>query len=152
MDIGKFIEEYDQAQSKDRLIKKHVLSDYISFEVKLSESKKIIEYSCYEDVDGRRVFRLNSPVRYMLFMMAVIRSYTDLEFDLTNTMIQFDLLDQRGIFEQLIQIIGGDVDKFQTVLNMTMDDLMANERSMVAKIADLGEAINVIIEQAAQQE
>ena len=121
MDIGKFIEEYDRAQSKDRLIKKHVLSDYISFEVKLSESKKIIEHSCYEDVDGRRVFRMNSPVRYMLFMMAVIRSYTDLEFDLTNTMIQFDLLDQRGIFEQLIQVIGGDVDKFQTVLNMTMD-------------------------------
>ena len=157
MDIGKFIEEFDKAAAKDRatkktteterLIRKHITSYYISYEVKISEAKKIIQHSSYETIDGREYFRINSPVRYLLFMMSVIRSYTDLEFDTTNTMIQFDLLEQRGILDLITQVIGDDYDKFQTVLSMTLDDLISNERSLISKLSDLGDVLSVLLDQ-----
>ncbi len=156
MDIGKFVEEFDQSQAKDRVVKKHIVTNYISYEVKISEANKIIKHSFYTDVDGEETYLANSPVRYILFMMAVIRSYTDLEFDNTNAMIQFDLLESRGIIEMIIELIGQDYERFQTVLNMTIDDLMSNERSLVSyfdrKLTALGKTISELTTQLEAQQ
>lgn len=153
MEIGKFIEEFDKAAAKDRamkkvsettrLIDKHIVRPYISYEVKMNEAKRIVDLSMYVDVDGKKVFSANTPLRYMLLMMAIIRSYTDLEFDITNTLIQFDLLESRGIFDIFVNEIGADFERFQTVLNMTVDDRIANERSLVGFFMDKAEALSV---------
>lgn len=163
MDIGKFIEEFDQAAAKDRaqkkasetirLIKKHITNPYVSYEVKMSEASKIADLSMYTTVDDKQIFKMNSPLRYMLFMMAIVRCYTDLEWDKTNAVIQFDLAEARGIFELLINEIGEDYEKFQTVLSMVVDDKITNERSLVSffetKTEALGMTLNTLLDQLA---
>lgn len=163
MDIGKFVEEFDKAVAKDRaqkkasetirLIKKHITNPYVSYEVKMSEANKIADLSMYTTVDDKQIFKMNSPLRYMLSMMAVVRCYTDLEWDKTNATIQFDILESRGFFEILVNEIGPDYDKFQTVLSMVVDDKLTNERSLVSfletKVEALGTTLNTVLDQIA---
>ena len=126
MDIGKFITDYSKSASakiKEDMIKKHVVATYIPYETKMAEAKHIIEGSSYKDIDGKRVFWMNAPMRYILFMKIVISYYTDLEWDQNNFLLQFNLLEQYEITDQIVAIIGRDYEKFQTILNMTLDDV-----------------------------
>lgn len=154
MDIGKFIDQYTKAKSqqvKDGLLDKCVVATYIPYETKVAESKNIVENTCYKMVNGKRQFYVDTPTRYILFMKVVITYYTDLEFDPTNTLLQINLLEQYGIIDQIVNRIGADYDKFQTVLNMTLDDVMTNERSLVAYLENMGEAVSMTLDELMAQ-
>lgn len=132
MDIGKFIDEYVATKdpgAKERLAKKHVKTTYVSYAKKIDDAKRIVKHSCY-DADER--FMVNSPMRYMLFIICVVTNYTDLEFSKENTLEQFDLLLKHGIVETLISIIGDDYGAFETVLRMVYNDEYENNRSGVS--------------------
>lgn len=146
MDIGKFIDEYvatKDPSAKERLAKKHVKTTYVSYAKKIDDAKRIVKHSCY-DADER--FTVNSPMRYMLFIICVVTNYTDLEFSKENTLEQFDLLLKHGIAETLISIIGNDYRSFETVLNMTFDDEYENNRSITSFIEHKMEAILTALE------
>lgn len=146
MDIGKFIDNFVEAKdpaAKDRLIKKHIVNNYLEYSKKIEESKKIIKFSLY-DTDGN--FRIDSTIHYMLFVLAVIRSYTDLEFDNSNTMLQFDLIEKHGVMEYLVNNIKEDYARFSTVLQMVYDDEITNTRSLPSYIEQKAEAIMTVIE------
>lgn len=146
MDIGKFIDEYvatKDPSAKERLAKKHVKTTYVSYAKKIDDAKRIVKHSCY-DADER--FMVNSPMRYMLFIICVVTNYTDLEFSKENTLEQFDLLLKHGIAEMLISIIGNDYGSFETVLNMTFDDEYENNRSITSFTEHKMEAILAALE------
>ena len=146
MDIGKFIDSFVEAKdpaAKDRLIKKHIVNNYLEYSKKIEESKKIIKFSLY-DSDGN--FRRDSTIHYMLFVLAVIRSYTDLEFDNSNAMLQFDLIEKHGVMEYLANNIKEDYARFSTVLQMVYDDEVANTRSLPSYLDQKAEAIISVIE------
>ena len=150
MDIGKFLTTYTKAtsaQAKEEMIKKHVVATYIPFETKMAESQHIIDTTCYRTVNDKKQFWIDSPMRYMLFMKLVVMLYTDLEFDDINTSIQLNLLEQYGIFDHMAQYIGPDYEKFQMILNMTLDDRITNERSLVARLDSLGEATALMMDE-----
>lgn len=150
MDIGRFITDYVKTAStkvKEDMIKKHVVATYIPYETKVAEAKKIVETTSFTKVDNRRTFWMDTTTRYILFMKEVIVLYTDLEWDQINFLIQFNLLEQYGILDQIIANIGSDYEKFQTVLNMTLDDMMTNERSFLSYVENMGQAIGVVADQ-----
>ena len=137
MNIGKFIDEYTKtpsAQIKDGLITKHVVATYVPYETKMAEAKEIVKTTCYKKVDGKQVFWMDTPTRYVLLMKEVISLYTDLEWDQTNFLIQFNLMEQYGLIDKIVKAIGPDYSRFQTVLNMTIEDMITNERSLLSKI------------------
>lgn len=137
MDIGIFIDEYKKAKidkAKSDLIKKHVKATYVPYETKIAESKNILNFCCY-DKDGK--FRIDSTLRYVLFIKVVVMLYTDLEWNAENFMIQFDLLEQYKIVEEILKEIGDDVQSFETVLAMVYDDIVTNERSVLSRIESL---------------
>ena len=149
MDIGKFIDEYvnfKSEQARDALVAKHVVATFVPYETKIAEAKNIVENSCYVEVDGKKKFWLNTPIRYILFIKTIITLYTDLEFDTTNILLQINLLEQYQIIEPIIAKIGPDYQKFQTILNMTLDDTMANERSLISYLENLEESIGVVLD------
>ena len=150
MDIGKFIDEYvnfKSEQARDALVAKHVVATFVPYETKIAEAKNIVENSCYIDVNGSKKFWLNTPMRYILFIKAVIMLYTDLEFSDMNTLLQLNLLEQYQIVEPIIAKIGPDYEKFQTILNMTLDDAMANERSLISYLENMGESIGIVLDE-----
>lgn len=130
MDIGKFIDEYSKLKdesAKERLMSKHITATYLPYTKKIGEAQKILDMSCYDLND--QSFSINTPVRYMLFVMSVVRNYTDLEFSTENGPEQFDLIEKYGVIETIIRLIQDDYEKFDVVLKMMLDDLMINERS-----------------------
>lgn len=148
MDIGKFVDEFVKQKdyaSKQRYVNKHIITTYLSYAKKIEESEKIIEYSAQ---NNNEQFYLNTPLRYMLFVMSVIKNYTDLTFDTTNAIDQFDLLEKHGIVKIVINSIEEDYERFNTVLNMLFDDYMINNRSTTSfleqKINTLLKAIEAI--------
>lgn len=132
MDIGKFIDEYVVTKdpgAKERLAKKHVKTTYVSYAKKIDDAKRIVKHSCY-DADER--FTVNSPMRYMLFIICVVTNYTDLEFSKENTLEQFDLLLKHGILRSFLPMINDDYENFKTILNMVYDDEYENNRTPVS--------------------
>lgn len=142
MDIGKFVDEFVKQKddsSKTRFVKKHVTKTYLPYVKKIDEAKKIIDYSCH--IKGENSFAISSPVRYMLFAMSVINEYTDLEFNLENSPEQFDLIEKNNIMNYIVDCIGEDYKRYNTVLAMTYDDMMINERSLTSFVE---EKLNVL--------
>jgi hypothetical protein len=154
MDIGKFIDKYTKANSqqvKDGMLDKCVVATYVPYETKVAESKNIIENTCYKMVNGKKVFYVDTPTRYILFIKVIITYYTDLEFDPMNTLLQINLLEQYGLIDLIVSRIGPDYDKFQTVLNMTLDDVMTNERSLVSYLENMAESFSMTLGELADQ-
>lgn len=154
MDIGKFIDKYTKANSqqvKDGMLDKCVVATYVPYETKVAESKNIIENTCYKMINGKKVFYVDTPTRYILFIKVIITYYTDLEFDPINTLLQINLLEQYGLIDLIVSRIGPDYDKFQTVLNMTLDDVMTNERSLVSYLENMAESFSMTLGEMADQ-
>ena len=146
MDIGRFIDDFVKLKddvAKDRLVRKHIIKDYLDYATKIDESKKIIKFSLYNN-DGK--FFLNSPIHYMLFTMSVIKNYTDLEFDQSNIMVQFDLVMKYGLMKYIISAVSADYEMFSAVLRMVYDDEFTNQRSIIPYIEQKFEAIMAMID------
>ena len=127
MQIKEFCMKYKncrEGQEKERFIEKHILKDkYVSYPEKIENCKAIVAASCYKNVkigeNEKTIFKLDSPARYFSYCIAMIRNYTDLVFDNDKT----------------------EVATMQTILNMVLDDLMENERSLVSMMEGASEGI-----------
>lgn len=149
MDIGKFVDEYSKLKdvsAKERLMAKHITTTYLPYSMKISEARKILNMSCYNQ--DTKEFSINTPVRYMLFTMSIVKNYTDLEFSTETSLEQFDLIERNNISEMIIKLIQYDYSRFSKVLEMMFDDLMVNERSAASfiekKFAAVAEALETM--------
>ena len=95
----------------------------------------------------KEYFYIDTPLRFVLLIKSVVTLYTDLEFDQTNVLVQFNLLEQYGITEAIINAIGEDYDSFRTIVNMTLDDTMQNERSLISYLENLGQSFSVAMDE-----
>lgn len=125
MKIVDFIDTFKGTEYKDKLIQKHITKPYMHWLMKVAEAENIVQKSCY-DKDGN--FRLNSPLRYYLYIIMIIKNYTDLEFS-DDVMSDFNLLEESGVNDMIVILID-DVKRFDTVLKMTLDDHFENYRSL----------------------
>lgn len=138
MTVKDFVKKYVALQTdsdRERFLKKHIKDEYIPYEKKITICRVILDNSCYETViSGKtetKVFRVNSPKRYFNYCIALIRYYTDLEFDPNDITEEFNLLDRNDLIDILVALISDkEVDKFKTILNMMFDDLIDRERSI----------------------
>lgn len=150
MTVNEFVTEYDKFTSPDaktKYIKKHIVADYVPYKRKLDEADRIIRASSYRVVNDKNMFHVNTPARYMLTMVAVAQMYLDLKFDTTNMMLQFDMLEKRGINDMYAGLIGVDYDRFMTLISMMNDDLMLNTRDLTSFLETKIEALEITIEQ-----
>lgn len=143
MKIVDFVNIFKGTEHKDKLIQKHITSQYMSWLLKVAEAENIIQKSCY-DKDGK--FRLNSPLRYYLYVVTVIKNYTDLEFDDNDIIGGFNLLEENGVTDMLVGGLINDVERFNTVLKMTFDDHMENYRSLISYVDGKGNALMQVLD------
>lgn len=153
--ISEFVEKYNEAKQKNAFVNKHIVTNYITYETKISLARNIVEVSMYKYINEKKRFIPNTPVRYMLFVQALINSYTDLEWDKTDDGAlsiseSFNNLEKNGLIEIIIAAIGDDVTKFTTVLNMVVDDTIDTNRSIVPFLETKFEAISMLLDTFSQ--
>lgn len=148
MKVTDFIEQYNNSTDKAKFTKKIIHRQYVPYSEKIAIAVHIVQMSSYDEGGN---FRLNSPLRYLLWVQAVLQSYTTLELG-QNFASAYDALDQAGAVEEIINAVGRDAESLQTIVSMTLDDLMTNERDLPAyldgKLAAFAQVVNAISEDA----
>lgn len=154
MKVDEFIQGYEKAlksksnvNTAEKYLEKHITRKYLPYSIKMAEARNIVWRSSFND-DNK--FYLDSPVRYILFVVSVLTNYTDIEFATVGE--DYDKLAECGAIEAIIATIGEDYDAFQTVVNMTLDDLMTNEREFVAYIEHVVDATKTALESVSADE
>lgn len=141
MTVDLFIKEYNKVADKEMFLKSHIVNNYIDYEKKVALCNNIIDRSMYIQMDGKKIFRQNTPVRRELFLLTLLFEYTDIEGG-ENVLYTFNELNKRGILLELVtNIPEAEYLEFNTLLDMMVDDVFANERDIVSYLDSKKNAI-----------
>ena len=147
-DVKKFVEEYEkQLNDSERnhfLKSKLKVENYLPYSEKLLVAEHIVKSSSYAIVKEDEVLKktdrikINSPVRYILFVMEIVNKYTNIEVNFKDVMPEFDYLNKNGLIEVIIDKIGAkETGEFNTVVEMVLDDFMTNEYEIKNWISEM---------------
>lgn len=138
--VIEFAKQYEEKlNNNDRatfLKTKLKVENYIEYAEKVLIAENIVRSSSYaisKDKDSGELMEttqihINSPMRYVLFVMSIVNKYTNIEVNFNNIMIEFDALNRNGLLELIMKKIGDkEITEFQTVVDMILNDFMTNE-------------------------
>lgn len=136
----------DKSEMIEKYVMEHINKKYLSYGEKCDIAKRIINATCYIDIDkfgeNKKLFNINSPARYMLFCLSVIDAYTDIEVNFENSVEAFDTLAEFGGIDILFNFIPDkEIEIISTVLDMCLSDVLENERNIVSTIDNIKIAI-----------
>ena len=158
--VKSFVEEYEKCSNNDdkaKFLKNKLKTEkYMPYEDKLTLAKNIINHSSYamtkEDGKLKQTDRiaLNSPMRYILFVMTVVDKYTNIEVNFGNIMPDFDALNFNSLIEIIFEKVGDkETAEFNTVVEMVLNDFMANKYQFKNYIDDTLLKVSGLIEKCA---
>ena len=118
------------------------VKDYERYEVICTICDQIIA-SSYFTADGQ--FKVDSCKKYLMYVSALLNTYTNIRFDESDALGDFNLLQRYGLVDVIISYIPeSQMAVFDSVLNMKSNDLMTNYyephafvREQVVKFAPL---------------
>ena len=161
--IDKLVDGYLKRTStkmKEEYLKTVIkVKPYIGYGIKIFLADTIIKTSCLKE---GRVY-IDSCKKYMLYIYALIDTYTNIEINQKEWMSQHDRLDSLGLIEPILALIPEkERSTFKTILDMKLDDLMTNrygiyayideQMDRAAKIAtEIGKAFGPLIEKLSKQ-
>ena len=100
------------------------VKDYEKYEVVCAICDQIIANS-YFTTDGQ--FKVDSCKKYLLYVSALLNTYTNIKFDENDMLGDFNLLQRYGLIDVIINYIPeAQVAMFDSVLNMKSNDIMTN--------------------------
>lgn len=162
--VKSFVEEYEKQITdvdKEKFLKtKLKYEKYMPYAEKLIIAENIIQSSCYAMVKENDVLKktdkiaINSPMRYILFVMTVINKYTNIDVNFKSISPDFDKLNRNGLIEVIFAKIGDkEISEFNTVVEMVLDDFMTNKfefknyiNDTLLKVYDLVEKCSPLID------
>ena len=135
--IDELIENYSKratAKMKEEYLRTAIkVVPYIGYGTKIFLADSIIKASCLKD--GQ--IYVDSCKKYLLYIFALIDTYTNIELDTANWMFQYDELDSLGLIEPILELIPEkETVTFRTILDMKLDDLMTNKYGVYNFISD----------------
>ena len=158
--VKSFVEEYEKCSNNDdkaKFLKSKLKTEkYMPYADKLTFAENIINHSSYAMVKEDGVLKktdriaLNSPMRYILFVMTVVDKYTNIEVNFNNIMPDFDALNFNSLIEVIFEKIGDkETAEFNTVVEMVLNDFMANKYQFKNYIDDTLLKVSGLIEKCA---
>ena len=151
MKIKDFIEQFNTLNTdKDReaFLKQTVITTYVPFIEKANICLKVINDTWYkkDEITEKRKLHITSTGTYVLYTMAVIKKYTNLEVDFKNFAAEYDLLNNGNYLRMIMAYIPEDeIKEFRLVLEMTQNDVMQNEYYLPAYLSERVENIATAI-------
>ena len=159
-DVKSFVEEYEKQMNdieKTKFLKSKLKTEkYMPYADKLTIAENIVKHSSYAMVKEEDKLRqtdkiaLNSPMRYILFVMTVVDKYTNIEVNFGNIMPDFDALNFNSLIEVIFEKIGDkETAEFNTVVEMVLNDFMANKYQFKNYIDDTLLKVSGLVEKCA---
>lgn len=128
IEIEKLVDEYNKRSSEklqdDYLKSKIKVIDYVDYSMKNFIAEKIINGSCFSN----GIVNINSCNKYMLYIYALLKYWTNLDIKEDRLVFYYDLLNKNNMIEKILAIIPEkEITEFSTILEMKQDDLLLNE-------------------------
>lgn len=144
----KFIATKNGVDEKIEYLKKELeLKEYIPFADKRELCANVID-ACCEKKGG--LIKVDSVTRYIIFTISIISAYTSLEFssgedDEYDSLDEYDMLCEAGLLNPILALIGEEYATCNNILNMMMDDTLANNNTVEAVLGhELGKVSNAL--------
>ena len=158
-DVKSFVKEYEkQLTDSDKssfLKNKLKVEKYLPYSDKLIIAENIVKTSSYamtregDALKKTDKIEINSPVRYLLFVMTVVNKYTNITVNFGDVMPEFDYLNKNNLIEVIFNKIGDkEIGEFNTVVEMVLDDFMANKYEFKNYVSEIFSKLFVLIEQS----
>lgn len=158
--VKSFVEEYEKCSNNDdkaKFLKSKLKTEkYMPYADKLALAENIVKSSSYAVVKEDGVLKqtdriaLNSPMRYILFVMTVVDKYTNIEVNFQNIMPDFDVLNFNSLIEVIFEKVGDkETAEFNTVVEMVLNDFMANKYQFKNYINDTLLKVSGLVEKCA---
>ena len=116
------------------------VKEYIPFASKRSICAAVVE-ACCKKQGG--LIKIDSVTRYIVFTISMISTYTELEFssgEEYDSLDEYDMICEAGLLNPILALIGDEYATCNNMLNMMMDDIIANNNTVEAVISNaLGE-------------
>lgn len=147
MKIREFVEKYN-AIATDRL-KEDYLKDnlhiktYLPFLTKVTLADKLAKVTTLDkDTDNVNV---KSDVNYLLFCRMIVEQYADLQVDTEGFYEEYDLLNESGLLDKIMQMIPEkEIAEFKMLCDMKKEDTIFNMGTPKAYINQQIERITTI--------
>ena len=156
-----FVNEYEKQISepdKTKFLKtKLKVENYLPYSEKLVTAELIVKNSSYAIVkneeNGALIktdrIKINSPMRYILFVMNVVSKYTNLEVNFKDVLPEYDALNKNCLIEVVFAKIGDkEVGEFNTLVDMILNDFMSNEYQFKNFVSEKLTQVNEMIRKA----
>lgn len=108
------------------------VKDYIPFADKRELCTAVIDACCTKDGG---LIKVDSVSRYIVFTISVISAYTALEFssgEEYDSLDEYDMLCEAGLLNPILALIGDEYATCNNMLNMMMEDVIANNNTVEA--------------------
>lgn len=103
-------------------IKEVIVNKYIPFRVKLNVSKRIIENHSLKNGD----IKTDTGTMYLSYVAAILRLYTKLDISATETDVDYDMLQEHCLVDDILNYIGKDLEEFRKIFAMCEEDFRTN--------------------------
>lgn len=126
--------QYQPHAVEDFIKEKLNIKTYVPFVEKRELCKKVLDASCTRNGS---IVEVDSVSRYILFTMAIISKYTNLEFssgedEEFDSIDEYDMLCQNDLLNPILDVIGMEYTTCNNILNMIMADINANNNNIAA--------------------
>ena len=155
--VKSFVEEYEKQLNdtdKSKFLKtKLKVEKYLPYADKLIFAQNIVRSSSYAMISDDGVLKqtdrieINSLMRYILFTMTIVDKYTNIEVNFGNIMPDFDALNSNSLIEVIFEKIGNkETGEFNAVVDMVLNDFMANKYQFRNYISDALSKVTGLVE------
>lgn len=132
--VKDFCKKYNEAKSdevKEILIKSVMNVHYVPYEMKVTICENIIKSTYYQTVERNGInikkLHVNSPAKYMLYCLDLVKQYTHIEIDFKNSLEEFNMLNKELLDIIITNISDRELKEFRMILDMVEGDVMQNE-------------------------
>lgn len=117
---------------------------YIPFVEKRELCKRVLD-AC-NSLDENGLVKVDSVSRYIIFTITILSTYTNLEFSSGedtefDSLDEYDMLCQVDLLNPILEVISTEYATCNNMLNMMMDDIIANNNTVEAV---LGHALSKV--------
>ncbi len=148
MTVDEFIKEYEQKKKKvDYTPANHITLKYMPHAKKIAFVKGIINASSYDEVNGKKIYKRDTPNMMFLFSMRLVKEYTDIEVVDSEVVQNYDALVSSGAMNSILDAIPSEeVKLLKGMLDLARDDLEVNTRSLVSFLETKFESMDLAME------
>lgn len=141
MKVQNFINDFKSKKITNTKIAPDAVSEYIKKELEVKDYMPFIEKRelCERVInacnvkDENGLVKVDGVSRYIIFTLSVISKYTNLEFssgEEFDSLDEYDMLCQANLLNPILDVIGAEYTTCNNMLNMMMDDVIANNNNI----------------------